>query len=214
MAAIKLKVEQQLAEQRESPTISFSDQYIKDEGTSHVLFQACCITPNTEPSPPFFAGCVALCQAIQVSQTLSSLDLRGNDIRTAGARAIASLLKVNSSLRRFCCCFKEFTLSSFQNLSFLSLFFASLKLEWNFLGLDEALQCVCDALCTNNSVIHVRPFISIPPPPLPPLLSSFSFLHSLDVSHFPDRLRSFTLLFLSFVCSFPCQCESNQEMER
>lgn len=58
-------------------------------------------------------------------------DLRGNDIRSAGAKAIADMLGSNTTIR-------------------------SLSLEWNSLGLQDGIGWIADALKLNKTLAHVR----------------------------------------------------------
>jgi hypothetical protein len=73
-------------------------------------------------------GCVQLCEVIAAGSSITALDLRGCNIRTGGAAALAKLLQTNNTLR-------------------------TLDLEWNGIGSsDEAVAIIADALAVNQGL--------------------------------------------------------------
>ncbi len=66
-------------------------------------------------------GCTALVLALQTNTNVTSLDLRGCNIRSEGATSLAQLVSVNTTL-------------------------ATLGLEWNGIGMIESgIQALCKA---------------------------------------------------------------------
>ena len=73
-------------------------------------------------------GCIKLATALKQNTMITTLDLRGNGIRSDGAISLGSMLKVNSALKR-------------------------LYLEWNCLGIwDEGLKVIGDGLAINTTL--------------------------------------------------------------
>jgi Ran GTPase-activating protein (RanGAP) involved in mRNA processing and transport len=69
-----------------------------------------------------------LCEVIAAGSSITALDLRGCNIRTGGAAALAKLLQTNNTLR-------------------------TLDLEWNGIGSsDEAVAIIADALAVNQGL--------------------------------------------------------------
>eukprot|EP00462_Mataza_sp_D1_P022134 CAMPEP_0175130184 /NCGR_PEP_ID=MMETSP0087-20121206/5873_1 /TAXON_ID=136419 /ORGANISM="Unknown Unknown, Strain D1" /LENGTH=755 /DNA_ID=CAMNT_0016412389 /DNA_START=934 /DNA_END=3201 /DNA_ORIENTATION=+ len=88
------------------PSVSLADKYLQDN------------------------GCVELCVNLQGKRTLTSLDLRGNDIGTKGFEALGRLLVDTPSLRSLC-------------------------LEWNNLGEHTSIECISHALCHCDTICHL-----------------------------------------------------------
>ncbi|XP_058476744.1 leucine-rich repeat-containing protein 45 [Solea solea] len=73
-------------------------------------------------------GAKILLTGLFESTTVKTLDLKGNNLRSAGAEALGNLLARNKTLHR-------------------------LVLEWNALGVwDEAFSLLCDGLASNNAL--------------------------------------------------------------
>jgi Ran GTPase-activating protein (RanGAP) involved in mRNA processing and transport len=73
-------------------------------------------------------GCIQLCDALAGSSTITELNLRGCNIRTGGATALAQFLQSNHTLR-------------------------TLDLEWNGIGtLDKGVAVLSAALAANRGL--------------------------------------------------------------
>ncbi len=47
------------------------------------------------------SGCVYICSALKKNNTVASLELRGNNLKTDSATAIADMLKLNKNIQRY-----------------------------------------------------------------------------------------------------------------
>lgn len=76
-------------------------------------------------------GCVTVCDRVLSNPTVTELDLKGNGIHGAGARAIANLIAHNPRIE-------------------------TLRLEWNRLGMmDEGVQHIANAIENTASLTRV-----------------------------------------------------------
>eukprot|EP00466_Bigelowiella_natans_P001007 jgi/Bigna1/136087/aug1.32_g10795 len=97
------KIERTVKDLKEKGTSNFSDRYLKDE------------------------GCIAVCSAAALVPSLTVLNLGGNDIRSSGGNAIASLLEATSTLR-------------------------TLRLSWNYLGVGDGMTSIARGISRNRSL--------------------------------------------------------------
>ncbi|KAF6735105.1 Leucine-rich repeat-containing protein 45 [Oryzias melastigma] len=103
-------------------TCSVLAQALQDGAFTQVSLSDCMLSEE---------GAKILLTGLFGNTTVKSLDLKGNNLRSAGAEVLGKLLARNSTLRR-------------------------LVLEWNALGVwEEAFSVFCDGLASNNTLSHL-----------------------------------------------------------
>jgi len=74
-------------------------------------------------------GCRFLCNKLSSIDSVHTIDLRGNDIQETGVQSLVQLIQQNRNIK-------------------------TLKLEWNLIGLHDALSVLCDGLISSN-IMHL-----------------------------------------------------------
>eukprot|EP01084_Bolivina_argentea_P258519 435859_1 len=74
-------------------------------------------------------GCKMICDKLSSIDTIHTIDFRGNDIQQIGAQSIVELIKQNKNI-------------------------TTIKLQWNLLGLQNALSTLCEGLML-SSIRHL-----------------------------------------------------------
>lgn len=80
-------------------TVSFADQYLGDDGCVELcrVLHPFIARSSASLPPPATASASSAGQLA----TITALDLRGNDVSTVGARAVADVMRIATSIRRF-----------------------------------------------------------------------------------------------------------------
>jgi hypothetical protein len=83
-------------------TVSFADQYLGDDGCVELcrVLHPFIARSSASPATASASSSAASASAGQLA-TITALDLRGNDISTVGARAIADVMRIATSIRRY-----------------------------------------------------------------------------------------------------------------
>jgi hypothetical protein len=83
-------------------TVSFADQYLGDDGCVELcrVLHPFIARSSASPATASASSSAAPASAGQLA-TITALDLRGNDISTVGARAIADVMRIATSIRRY-----------------------------------------------------------------------------------------------------------------